>query len=178
MLSFNWSADLIAWAIINAVQPFLWTNVELWQGRKVGLQAKGSSSKGQGTYNQAEIFSGMADIISISQYIDPIIAATWSDDGAVHDVCKALSPRIREPNAIVRTPISSSGILWTISLFTGRVQSLDCASHYDTEWLHGQRSLISLIIWSSTPTEYDCGELGWWLNSLSLILWGLIPSSR
>jgi len=35
------------------------------------------------------------------QYIDPIIAATWSDDGAVHDVCRALGPRIREPNAIV-----------------------------------------------------------------------------
>src|SRR5271154_6704252 len=36
------------------------------------------------------------------QYIDPIIAATWSEDGAIHDVCKALSPRIREPNTIVR----------------------------------------------------------------------------
>ena len=36
------------------------------------------------------------------QYIDPIIAATWSEDGAVHDVCKALAPRIREPNTIVR----------------------------------------------------------------------------
>ncbi|KAH9479529.1 ENTH domain-containing protein C19F8.03c [Psilocybe cubensis] len=36
-----------------------------------------------------------------AKYIDPIIAATWSDDGAVHDVCKALAPRLREPNAIV-----------------------------------------------------------------------------
>ncbi|KAF5316431.1 hypothetical protein D9619_006328 [Psilocybe cf. subviscida] len=36
-----------------------------------------------------------------AKYIDPIIAATWSDDGAIHDVCKALAPRIREPNAIV-----------------------------------------------------------------------------
>jgi hypothetical protein len=36
-----------------------------------------------------------------AKYIDPIIAATWSDDGAVHDVCKALSPRLREPNTIV-----------------------------------------------------------------------------
>ncbi|PPQ62861.1 hypothetical protein CVT24_006259 [Panaeolus cyanescens] len=36
-----------------------------------------------------------------AKYIDPIIAATWSEDGAVSDVCKALSPRIREPNAIV-----------------------------------------------------------------------------
>ncbi|KAF8259307.1 ANTH domain-containing protein [Lactarius quietus] len=36
-----------------------------------------------------------------SKYVDPIIAATWSDDGAIHDVCKALSPRFREPNSIV-----------------------------------------------------------------------------
>ncbi|KAI0083855.1 ANTH domain-containing protein [Irpex rosettiformis] len=35
------------------------------------------------------------------KYLDPIIAATWSEDGAVHDVCKALTPRFREPNAIV-----------------------------------------------------------------------------
>ncbi|KAH7885870.1 ANTH domain-containing protein [Phlebopus sp. FC_14] len=36
-----------------------------------------------------------------AKYIDPIIAATWSDDGAIHDVCKALVPRLREPNSIV-----------------------------------------------------------------------------
>ncbi|KAJ7022079.1 ANTH-domain-containing protein [Mycena alexandri] len=36
-----------------------------------------------------------------AKYLDPIIAATWDDGGAVHDVCKALSPRFREPNAIV-----------------------------------------------------------------------------
>ncbi|KAH9967533.1 ANTH domain-containing protein [Russula dissimulans] len=35
------------------------------------------------------------------KYIDPIVAATWSEDGAIHDVCKALSPRFREPNSIV-----------------------------------------------------------------------------
>ncbi|KAK2463621.1 hypothetical protein APHAL10511_004372 [Amanita phalloides] len=35
------------------------------------------------------------------KYLDPIIAATWGDEGAVSDVCKALSPRFREPNAIV-----------------------------------------------------------------------------
>ncbi|KZP21067.1 ANTH-domain-containing protein, partial [Athelia psychrophila] len=35
------------------------------------------------------------------KYLDTILAATWSEDGAVHDVCKALSPRFREPNAIV-----------------------------------------------------------------------------
>ncbi|KAG6821473.1 hypothetical protein H0H93_010197 [Arthromyces matolae] len=36
-----------------------------------------------------------------SKYLDTIIAATWSDDGAIHDVCKALVPRLREPNTIV-----------------------------------------------------------------------------
>jgi hypothetical protein len=40
--------------------------------------------------------------LMLFQYIDPIIAATWSEDGAIHDVCKALAPRIREPNTIVR----------------------------------------------------------------------------
>lgn len=38
------------------------------------------------------------------QYLDTIIAATWSDDGAIHDVCKALSPRFREPNTIACLP--------------------------------------------------------------------------
>ncbi|KAH9173003.1 hypothetical protein EDB89DRAFT_2069233 [Lactarius sanguifluus] len=33
-----------------------------------------------------------------SKYVDPIIAATWSEHGAIHDVCKA---RSREPNSIV-----------------------------------------------------------------------------
>ncbi|KAL4066001.1 ANTH domain-containing protein [Scleroderma citrinum] len=36
-----------------------------------------------------------------AKYLDPIIAATWSEDGTVYDVCKALVPRLREPNAIV-----------------------------------------------------------------------------
>ncbi|KAG6833228.1 hypothetical protein H0H87_009849 [Tephrocybe sp. NHM501043] len=35
------------------------------------------------------------------KYVDTIIAATWSDDGAIHDVCKALAPRFREPNTVV-----------------------------------------------------------------------------
>ncbi|KAI6106802.1 hypothetical protein EDD16DRAFT_155079 [Pisolithus croceorrhizus] len=41
-----------------------------------------------------------------AKYLDPIIAATWSEDGAVYDVCKALIPRLREPNAIVRIVFS------------------------------------------------------------------------
>ncbi|KAI0917999.1 hypothetical protein AcV5_002788 [Taiwanofungus camphoratus] len=36
-----------------------------------------------------------------AKYVDPILAATWSDDGAVHDVCRALAPRFREPNAVI-----------------------------------------------------------------------------
>ncbi|KAF9269064.1 ANTH-domain-containing protein [Marasmius fiardii PR-910] len=36
-----------------------------------------------------------------AKYLDTIIAATWSEDGAVHDVCKALAPRFREPNVVV-----------------------------------------------------------------------------
>ncbi|KAG7093957.1 hypothetical protein E1B28_007590 [Marasmius oreades] len=36
-----------------------------------------------------------------AKYLDTIIAATWSEDGAVHDVCKALAPRFREPNIVV-----------------------------------------------------------------------------
>ncbi|TFK51899.1 ANTH-domain-containing protein [Heliocybe sulcata] len=36
-----------------------------------------------------------------SKYVEPLIAATWSEDGAVGDVCKALSPKFKEPNAIV-----------------------------------------------------------------------------
>jgi hypothetical protein len=40
--------------------------------------------------------------ITPPQYLEPIIAATWDEDGAVSDVCRALQPRFREPNAIVR----------------------------------------------------------------------------
>ncbi|KAF8316773.1 ANTH-domain-containing protein, partial [Clavulina sp. PMI_390] len=36
-----------------------------------------------------------------AKYLDPIIAATYSDDGAIGDVCRALSGRLREPNATV-----------------------------------------------------------------------------
>ncbi|KAJ7098730.1 ANTH domain-containing protein [Mycena belliarum] len=36
-----------------------------------------------------------------AKYLDPLIAATWDEGGAIHDVCKALSVRLREPNAIV-----------------------------------------------------------------------------
>lgn len=36
-----------------------------------------------------------------SKYLDPIITATYSQDGAVPDICRALSSRLREPNSVV-----------------------------------------------------------------------------
>ncbi|OSX63827.1 hypothetical protein POSPLADRAFT_1179445, partial [Postia placenta MAD-698-R-SB12] len=36
-----------------------------------------------------------------AKYLDPILAATWSEDGAVHDVCRALAPRFKEPNVLI-----------------------------------------------------------------------------
>ncbi|CCM00755.1 uncharacterized protein FIBRA_02795 [Fibroporia radiculosa] len=36
-----------------------------------------------------------------AKYLDPILNATWSEDGAVHDVCRALQPRFREPNTLI-----------------------------------------------------------------------------
>ena len=35
------------------------------------------------------------------QYLDPIVSATYSEGRTVDDVCKALAPLFREPNAIV-----------------------------------------------------------------------------
>ena len=53
---------------------------------------------------------------SSQQYIDPIIAATWSEDGAIHDVCRALAPRFREPNSIVSSLLLSSAVEPTCGL--------------------------------------------------------------
>ncbi|KAM6497025.1 ANTH domain containing protein [Amanita muscaria] len=36
-----------------------------------------------------------------AKYLDPIVAATWADEGSVSDICRALAPRFREPNAVV-----------------------------------------------------------------------------
>ncbi len=81
------------------------------------------------------------------QYLDPIIAATWSDDGAVHDVCKALVSRIREPNAIVcRSNSFLFFFISCVSLFTGRIQSFDCATYDDQKRLDGQRSRLPFFL--------------------------------
>jgi hypothetical protein len=36
------------------------------------------------------------------QYVDQIIAGTWSGDGAVRDICKTLSVVFRESGATVK----------------------------------------------------------------------------
>ncbi|EJU03522.1 ANTH-domain-containing protein, partial [Dacryopinax primogenitus] len=36
-----------------------------------------------------------------AKYLDPIVMATYSDDGSVGDIFKALAPRLREPNAVI-----------------------------------------------------------------------------
>jgi hypothetical protein len=53
------------------------------------------------------------------QYLDPIIAATWADDGSISDVCKALVPRLREPNHIVRS--ASNFLLWASLIVPAQV---------------------------------------------------------
>lgn len=36
------------------------------------------------------------------EYLDPIIAATYSDDGTLQEVCRALAPKLQETNVVVR----------------------------------------------------------------------------
>ncbi|KAF8605957.1 ANTH-domain-containing protein [Ceratobasidium sp. AG-I] len=36
-----------------------------------------------------------------AKYIEPLVAATYADDGSIHDICKALAPRFKEPNAVI-----------------------------------------------------------------------------
>ena len=76
----------------------------LRKGYQAGMQTKGRCSKSKGT----AAFTLVPFIVGLTtspQYLDPIIAATYSDDGALQDVCRALTPRFKEPNAIVsRSP--------------------------------------------------------------------------
>ena len=86
-----------------------------------------------------------------SQYLEPIIAATWSDDGAVHDVCKALSPRFREPNAIVPC-------IWLIpsTLLTcrpGRFQGFDRPAYHDSQRGDRQRSRLLILVRGPTVAQ-------------------------
>ncbi|CEL61744.1 ENTH domain-containing protein C19F8,03c OS=Schizosaccharomyces pombe (strain 972 / ATCC 24843) GN=SPBC19F8.03c PE=1 SV=1 [Rhizoctonia solani AG-1 IB] len=36
-----------------------------------------------------------------SKYVDPLVSATYADDGSIHDICRALAPRFKEPNAMI-----------------------------------------------------------------------------
>ena len=68
---------------------------------KLACKPKAAPPKAKVVYNPRD--QPTLTHILAPQYLDPIVAATWNEDGAVHDVCKALVPRLREPNAVVRT---------------------------------------------------------------------------
>jgi hypothetical protein len=70
------------------------------EDRKACLQAKGCTTKVQSASVESVSCTNAAAENDL-QYLEPILAATWDEDGAVHDVCRALQPRFREPNAIV-----------------------------------------------------------------------------
>ena len=40
------------------------------------------------------------------QYVDVLVAATYSDDGSLNDICRSLSLRLRETNGVVRPRIT------------------------------------------------------------------------
>lgn len=70
---------------------------------KLACKPKAAPPKAKVCSSLHAFYGGLTDCLC-TQYIDPIIAATWTDEGSIHDVCRALSPRIREPNAIVCRP--------------------------------------------------------------------------
>ena len=55
----------------------------------------------------------------IWQYVDVLVAATYSDDGSLGTACSSLAMRLREQNGVVSFLISS---LW-LRLCVGRIQS-------------------------------------------------------
>lgn len=114
---------------------------ELRQGRQAGLQTEGSPTETQGL-SLAHAGSSVHPNVRHAQYLDPIIAATWSEDGAVHDVCKALSPRFREPNAIVRLFVHPRWASLITSVVTGRVQGPHRSAHHDSQRCNRQRSRL------------------------------------
>ena len=95
-------------AHILAASSFVYTtyivyNVQLRKDREACVQAEAGAAESEGTFSMLGcIMANSVRHPSRRQYLDPIIAATYSEDGAVDDVCKALSPRLREPNTVVR----------------------------------------------------------------------------
>jgi len=68
----------------------------------------------------------------IWQYVDVLVAATYSDDGSLGTACSSLAMRLREQNGVVCSFIPS---LW-LCLFLGCIQgSLDSASD-DPIWIY------------------------------------------
>ena len=96
------------------------------------MQTQSSAAKTQGVSDP--LLASPATDVHCLQYLDPIIAATWSEDGAVHDVCKALTPRFKEPNAIVRGPLSARSEPGWFTVYPGGLQGSHRFAHYDTQW--------------------------------------------
>ncbi|EKM50164.1 uncharacterized protein PHACADRAFT_105881 [Phanerochaete carnosa HHB-10118-sp] len=94
------------------------------------------------------------------KYLDPIIAATWSEDGAVHDVCRALMPRFREPNAIVvfkalivlhtmiRNGATDNVLSYLSSSDILRLKNISAGAHW--EGYHAPQNLQSYAIYLDT----------------------------
>jgi bacterioferritin-associated ferredoxin len=86
------------------------------------------------------IFCHSIPLIVFGQYVDPIIAATLSEDGAIHDVCKALAPRFRELNSIVGCSsqfVSCQTYQWAETL-SGGVQGAHRPPYHNSGWRNRQ----------------------------------------
>jgi len=64
------------------------------------MQTKDSSTKDQGI-PLLRLLSRSEGSLCI-EYLDPVIAATYGDDGTLQEVCRALAPKLQEANVIVR----------------------------------------------------------------------------
>ena len=86
--------------------------------------------------------------LTFGQYIDPIIAATWSEDGAIHDVCKALAPRFREPNSIVScsSPLVCRRTHRWADTSSGGVQGAHRPPYHDSERRNRQCASVFVFV--------------------------------
>jgi hypothetical protein len=100
--------------------------------------------------------------LTFGQYIDPIIAATWSEDGAIHDVCKALAPRFREPNSIVScsSPLVSRRTHRWADTSSGGVQGAHRSPYHDSERRNRQCTSVSVFFGGFTVKERRRWSMG------------------
>lgn len=63
------------------------------------MQAQTSCAKGEGMSDIGQ--QGTRLTFERLQYLDPIMAATYSEDGSLRDVCAALAVRLRDPSVVV-----------------------------------------------------------------------------